>query len=432
MKFTASIASELKAIFSFVTASSQYRDHTALKFVKISADSIAQQVTILATSLDRNVRFTCPAEVTYRGELLYNWQDLIALIKKSKRRNYYPAMEFNLHQVKLSGVQTKIDLHPDPNEFKCFSFPSSELVGASSGSNDWTTVLFEDLEFAVNRVKYAASNDEFKQVLTGIYFDSRDGGRATCTDGHRLVTVKTGIPVAVPFSIKASLFDDSKKDKLSVTALLSKLQGSQSDGDVEIGCSGRNVFFKRDLETCSFEVSVTNLTEDYGRYPNYSQLIPNKFHHGISFDRAEMISAIEKLIPIVAAQDDVMATLSYDWNDGCFQLTASGLPITGVRLSTVNHEFKLQWLKPSGVSIEGKAWFEQGRGISFDVNYFHDALTATVDSQLTLVANSEKSPLILSGREGETHLLMPIQFREPERSKHFDLIKKFKAHFPVA
>ena len=420
MKFTANIASELKAIFSFVAASSGYRDHEALKFVKISADSIAQQVTILATSLDRNVRFTCPAEVQYSGELLYNLQDLIALIKKSKRRNYYPAMEFNLHQVQLSGVQTKINLHPDPNEFKCFSFPSSELVGATSGSDGWTTVLLDNLDFAVNRVMYAASADEFKQVLTGIYFDSRDGGRATCTDGYRLVTVKTGIPVAVPFSIKASLFDDSKKDKLSLTRLLKGLQEHAEDyeGEIKIGCEGRNVFFTSKLKDRSFEVSVRNLTHDYGSYPNYSQLIPNQFTKGMTFDRSAMLEAVEKIKPYASANGSAAATLSYDYDKACFYLTADGLPISGIRISKA-------YLKGDS------SWFPEDRGISFDVDYFDDALRATVDEVLSLDANTEQSPLILSGREGETHLLMPIAFNEPRRSTHFNLVKKFKSHFPA-
>ncbi len=403
MKFTADIASQLRSIVSFISASSHARDHEITKAIHLIADMDRQSVTVRATSLDRFISYTVSADVSQSGEAWYTGADLVSLIKKNKSR-YPGAMSFASGSVSC-GVQQTLKLIPD---VKPIEFPSI----ANVAGDGWSSIAVSELAKAVNSVGHAVSDDPTRQVLTGIRFD----GNATACDGHVLSTIKTSFEPATPFTIPASVFKD-KSDKKDLFSLLAALGRNQ----VDIGFDGEYIHFTDHAEKSEFTVSIYGLLN---QYPNYKQLIPNRFNHNIVVSREKFLASLEAIKPIAkAGKENCMVTLSGSTTksgeqDG-FYLTTKALPIAGVR--TEAH------LKQN--SRGEMAWFESG-GLTVDVDYLINAIESCRDPIVTISANTETSPVVISSQDGEIHLIMPIQRREPDRSNHFSMVETLKAHFP--
>src|SRR5207302_2083497 len=121
-----------------------------------------------------------------------------------------------------------------------------------------------ELKDAIEQTVIAASNDEGRPVLTGVYVQL-NGGKATlaATDGHRLA-VKTLTVQAEPGEGETIVIPARALSELSRI-----LKGGDDGIEVTVGSQKNQVFFKtREIELMS------RLIE--GTYPNYQQVIPGQ------------------------------------------------------------------------------------------------------------------------------------------------------------
>ncbi len=147
------------------------------------------------------------------------------------------------------------------------------------------TLTAEMLAKNLSRSVYAATKDEVRPVMSGVYFDfSTDSLSIVASDGHKLVrnrdySVKTEVPTT---------FILPKKPANLLKAVLEK-----DPGDVVITFDTQRAVF-----TYGDGTLYCRLIE--GKYPNYNSIIPRNNPNELIMDRKLLLSALRRTTPFAA------------------------------------------------------------------------------------------------------------------------------------
>jgi len=195
----------------------------------------------------------------------------------------------------------------------------------------------EILRHSLQQVVVAASNDDARPVLTGVYFNSFEGKLyVVATDSYRLaekllMPAKNDTNILVP----ATAIQD-----------LLRIIGDYS-GQVTISYDDQQVRFEAgDIEL------VARLIE--GKYPDYRQLIPKKFATSITVEKSELTN-ITKVSALFARESagSITMNVSEEKQDVSIHSVASQLgentasaaaKVTGSGVVTVNSRYLLEAL----------------------------------------------------------------------------------------
>jgi DNA polymerase III subunit beta len=242
----------------------------------------------------------------------------------------------------------------------------------------------------------ACSQDESKQVLTGVYLKVEpERLEFAATDGHRL-----GIVEVYPNDANSA---DGESDAESVAnpsmgsfevtvpakALreLEKMLGSGQDED-RLGLQleqGQVVFGwgDRKLTTRTLE----------GKYPDYRLLIPKQFQRQITLDRKQLLSALERIA--VLADKTNLVKFSIDSASQSIALSVESQDLGSGRESLAG--------QVSGADLD----------IAFNIKYLMDGLKTLLTQEITISLNGPLEPVILTPLGGVkmTYLVMPVQLR---------------------
>jgi DNA polymerase III subunit beta len=237
---------------------------------------------------------------------------------------------------------------------------------------DWK-INCKEFKEGLHQIVLAASSDEARPVLTGVYLHTVNGVLfAVATDSYRLAEVKlTNTSQEIELLIPAS----------AVQELLRVLG---DEGEVLVSHDDQQALFKtKDIEL------VTRLID--GQYPDYRKLIPRSFKTKAVLPKAELAS-ITKVSSLFARESAGSITLNIDSKEKLITIhsiasqlgenTASATAeVTGDGSVTLNSRYLLEAL---GVL--------QGDEVSFS---FNDKLDPIVRKE------SENS--------GYTHVIMPLK-----------------------
>ena len=241
----------------------------------------------------------------------------------------------------------------------------------------------------------ACSQDESKQVLTGVYLKVEpDRLEFAATDGHRL-----GIVEVYPNESETTKgestepADSEHKGSFEVTvpakALreLEKMLGSGQEGD-KLGLQleqGQVVFGwgERKLTTRTLE----------GKYPDYRLLIPKQFQRQITLDRKQILSALERIA--VLADSTNLVKFSIDSASQSIDLSVESQDRGSGKESLP--------AQISGADLD----------IAFNIKYLMDGLKTLPTQEITINLNGPLEPVILTPLGGikMTYLVMPVQLR---------------------
>jgi DNA polymerase III subunit beta len=242
----------------------------------------------------------------------------------------------------------------------------------------------------------ACSQDESKQVLTGVYLKVEpDRLEFAATDGHRLGIVEVYPNDADPAdgeSDAASVANPSMGSfEVTVPAKalreLEKMLGSGQDED-RLGLQleqGQVVFGwgDRKLTTRTLE----------GKYPDYRLLIPKQFQRQITLDRKQLLSALERIA--VLADKTNLVKFSIDSASQSIALSVESQDLGSGRESLAG--------QVSGADLD----------IAFNIKYLMDGLKTLLTQEITISLNGPLEPVILTPLGGVkmTYLVMPVQLR---------------------
>jgi DNA polymerase-3 subunit beta len=242
--------------------------------------------------------------------------------------------------------------------------------------NDGVTLKLPAREFkkALSQVVFAASSDDARPVLTGVYFHSKDGEVVVAaTDSYRLAENKlTKNKASVDFLVPAS----AASDMLRII--------SDNDEEVVITHDDQQVLFQSGDVTL-----VARLIE--GNYPDYVKLIPAKFATTAKLKRADFIN-ITKVSSLFARESAGSITINADGD-------AKQVSINAVASQLGENTAKAE------AEVKGSG------EVTLNSRYLIDALNAFSGEDIEFCFNGKLEPCILrSAAEPKyMHLIMPLR-----------------------
>lgn len=319
-----------------------------------------QTLRVTGTDLDLTVRTELEVEVLEEGRTAVPGR----LVTEAARK--LPAGAVVLAtaegEVELSGGGPRFRFRElAVDDFPVLAEPS--LGGALEVDGD-------DFLGALDQVVVAASRDDARPVLTGVYFESTDAGlRLVATDSYRLAL--RDLPgVRAP---AAGLVPVRALRELGRTVGSKKMQIAISSREACFG-SSRGTLTVRLIE---------------GSFPNYRQLLPSTYPNRLTASRDELLQAIDRAA--LVAEDHIPIRL---------QLEPGGVELSVSR---------------QGVGGETEHVAADYRGeemtIAFNSRYLNDGVQAVQEDRVVLDVVDPLKPGVIRGGEGEEYLylLMPVR-----------------------
>lgn len=237
----------------------------------------------------------------------------------------------------------------------------------------------EKLQLGVNSTFFAVGSDEFRPVMTGIYFDITAGTVVmVASDGRKLSrTTFTDINVKEQ---RAAFILPSKPAGL-LKNILPKTQGM-----VQIEFDARYAVFQ--LPTYRIE---SRLLE--GRYPNYNSVIPQDNPYHLTFDRQQLISVLRR-VSVFSDSSNNQVKLTID--PGRVLFTAQDIDFSTSAEESIECDYQ-------GGHLE----------IAFNGNYFLETLNNLSSQNVSIdLGDSSRAGVVqpIEQTEGSSQLmlLMPV------------------------
>ncbi len=256
------------------------------------------------------------------------------------------------------------------NGIEADDFP---LMPAISSAASWK-VPTADFKSALSKVVFAASADDARPVLTGVYFKSAGGEvNVAATDSYRLAEAKVGKSASdVEFLVPGGAINDLLRiisdNEKEVVVKHDDQQVQFSSGDVTL---------------------VARLIE--GTYPDYKKLIPTKFATTARLSRDDFLG-VTKVSALFARESAGSVTVSVSKASGQLSINAVAAQLGE---NTAKADAK--------VSGDGE--------VTLNSRYLAEALGAFSADEVEFCFNGKLEPCVLrSLKEADyLHLIMPLR-----------------------
>lgn len=241
---------------------------------------------------------------------------------------------------------------------------------AEAGLEGAVTVDGDAFGAALDQVSVAASTDDARPVLTGVYFENEGGTlRLVATDSYRLAV--RDVP-----SVEADL------SGLVPVRALRELGRSVGAPKLQVSIDGREATFASERGTLT-----ARLIE--GTFPNYRQLIPESYPARLEVERQALLDAIDRAS--LVAEDHIPVRLK--------------LQQGGVELSVTRQDV-------GGETEHVEASYDGDEmTIAFNSRYLNDGVSAVQHETVRLDVLDPLKPGLLRGGDDEDflYLLMPVR-----------------------
>ncbi len=326
--------------------------------------TVDNQLYIAATNLDVAISETIGAKVTKEGSITVParlMQDYIASL---------PASTLVL-EVKENKLTMTTDHHNSSiNGTPADDFP---VMPSITGGSDLTLVA-EEFKTALSQVLFAASGDDSRPVLTGVYLHSSEGQLiAAATDSYRLAEKKItkydkDIALLIPASSLQEVLRVMRDDSGSVSIKYDEQQVIFTIGTIEL---------------------VSRLIE--GKYPDYKRLLPASAETTVLIKRQDL-QEITKVSSLFAREAAGGITMSASEDSG-------ELSIRSIASQVGENNAVAEG------TITGEAT------ITLNSRYVLDALGAFHGSEILVSINGKLDPCILTDPKNNDylHVVMPVK-----------------------
>jgi DNA polymerase-3 subunit beta len=322
------------------------------------------RLSIAATNLDIGITHFIGSKIEKEGSITVPaklMQDFVSNLPDSVLK-----LELNDNKLHISTDQYQSTI----NGIAADEFP---VMPAITNGNP-LKIPAKSFKQALHQVVFAASPDDSRPVLTGVYFHTKgDEVVVAATDSYRLAEKKldkskTPIEVLVPAT--------AANDLLRI-----------------IGDTDKEIIITHDDQQVLFQVGdialVARLIE--GNYPDYRKLIPTKFATVATLKRADFIN-ITKVSSLFARESAGSVTIKVDSSDNQVSINA-----VASQLGENTAKAKAQ-VKGSGE-------------VTLNSRYLIEALNAFSSEEIDFCFNGKLEPCILRGSTDSKylHLVMPLR-----------------------
>jgi DNA polymerase III subunit beta len=361
--------------------------HPVLANIKIAATSDPELIQLTGFDLSLGIQTSFGAQVEDEGVLTLPAKLLADIVAKLPSGEITIDDEAGENLVTITSACGRYQVRGMSAE----EFPELPSIEQGETNQLSATAFIDGLKGSL----VACSQDESKQVLTGVYLKVEpERLEFAATDGHRL-----GIVEVYPNSLAESSAENAEPVEKATTSSfevtvpakalreLEKMLGTGQEGD-RLGLQleqGQVVFGwgERKLTTRTLE----------GKYPDYRLLIPKQFQRQITLDRKQLLSALERTA--VLADQTNLVKFSIDSAKQSIDLSVESQDRGSGRESLA--------AQISGADLD----------IAFNIKYLMDGLKTLLTQEITINLNGPLEPVILTPLGGVkmTYLVMPVQLR---------------------
>jgi DNA polymerase-3 subunit beta len=329
-----------------------------------------QGLQLTATNLEIGIRQMIPAEVQEEGGITVPARLLTDFVSSHPNEPLSMALDKKTQSLSLRSAKFDASIRGiDPADFPPVpSGVEGRRVKIDQG----------ELRDAIEQTVIAASSDEGRPVLTGVYVQL-NGAKATfaATDGHRLA-VKT-----LPVTGEASDADTVVIPARALTELSRILKVGGDPIDVTVGPQKNQVYFKTgDVELMS------RLIE--GTYPNYQQVIPGQSTTTIIAKTQDLLFTT-KMVSLFSK--DAANVIKFKTEGNKLTLTANTSEV-GQNIADV--EAKIE-----GLDLQ----------VAFNSKYLLDVLAVLGTDEVQLGFTGPLNPGIVRpvGKDDYLYIIMPVR-----------------------
>lgn len=369
MKFTVDRDSLTSALNAASRALSNKTPMPILTGVKVEATYENVVVTTSNGDLSMQVTITEGIKVDKPGTQVIPGRFFIEIIRKMTADSIaIESMDDNLINIRagqsdftLNGLEN--ELYPDI----VFSTLSNPII-----------LKVEELRALVGQTNFATSLLENRPILTGVLFDIEGNKlKAVATDSYRLAQKEVELNISY----------DAKQIVVPRRTLeeLSRILGV--DAQIELFVADNKIIFK--FNNVLFQ---SRLLE--GRYPETNKLIPAEFPIEVTFNKNELIGAIERASLLHLAGKDSIVKLKLQKN-GSVKITSHTSEIGKV----------VEEVTPTATLSESEF------NIAFSSKYVVEALRVFESNEVTMYFTGVVKPFIMKGEldEGVLQLVLPVR-----------------------
>ena len=360
--------------------------HPILSNLLVTADEVTNKISLTGFDLNLGIQTSFDATVSQSGAITIPSRLLSEIV--SKLPNESPV------SLTVEELSDNILLKSERGSFNIKGIPSDDypkLPFVESG----TSLEIDPSSFlqALKMTIFSSSNDESKQLLTGVNFKFKKSIlESAATDGHRLAVILNNDQDLNPQDNS----DDLKESDFNLSVTIP----TRSLREIEklVSCKSHEnlikLFYdKGQVVFISANQIITTRTLE-GTYPNYSQLIPDSFSKVFKFNRNSFIESLERIAVLADQQSSVV---KINLNDDRYASISADAQDIG------NAE-ELLPVTYSGEKLE----------IAFNVKYLLEGLRVISSENVLLKCNLSTTPAVLVPDDNITsftYLVMPVQVR---------------------
>jgi DNA polymerase-3 subunit beta len=326
--------------------------------------TIKNRLSIAATNLDIAITHNIGSKVSQEGAIT---------VPARLMQEFVSSLPPGVIDLKVEDNKLHISAEKYQSTINGVSAEEFPVMPAIADGQAWS-IAGTTFKKALQQVIFAASSDEARPVLTGVYLHSVAGKRyMVATDSYRLAEKNLGKQtVDTALLLPASALQD----------LLRIL--SEADETVEVLHDEQQVrFHVGDVEL------VTRLIE--GNYPDYKKLIPSSFATTATLARSELMN-ITKVSSLFARESAGSITIHVNEADKSVSIKAIASQL-GENTAAAEAEVK------------------GGGDITLNSRYLLEALHAMTGDEVSLCFNGKLEPCVLKSAADTDylHLIMPLK-----------------------
>jgi DNA polymerase III subunit beta len=327
--------------------------------------TVSGRVSLAATNLDIAITQYVGAKVSEEGAIT---------VPARLMQDFVGSLPGGVIDLKLDEYRLHIATDQYNSVINGVSAEDFPIMPTIESGKTWT-IASGVLKKALAQVIMAASTDEARPVLTGVYLHTVDGKLyMAATDSYRLAEKEL------------MAYDGEPVEMLVPVNAMQDLSRIVSDfeGDVSVTSDEQQVLFQvGDVEL------VTRLIE--GRYPDYRKLIPESFATSATLKKADFMN-VTKVSSLFARESAGSITINID--EGARELS----------IKSVASQLGENTAK-AAAEVTGDG------AITLNSRYLMDALHALSGDDVVFSFNGKLEPTVIRdpGASDYTHIVMPLK-----------------------
>ncbi len=327
------------------------------------------RVRLVATDLDVTISSVVEAKVVRTGSSTLPAKKLQSIVREVA----IPELDFEVDDRMVCVIRA------GPSQFKLNGLSAEEFPPQPTFADRKPIILPQGkLKGMLKRTAFAASTEESRYVLNGLFFSLKDHKiTAVATDGRRLALSEEEVDIGP--QAHAEFIIPSK-----AVAELERLL--QEEGSMELRYSENLAVFTLHFEKGGQTLIITKLVD--GTYPNYQQVIPRECRERITLPREEFMQALRRA-EIMTSDKNSAVKLNFSRNQ--LVITANA-PEVGEARETLSLNYK-------GADF----------AIAFNPNFLVQALRALDVDEVYFELNDELSPGVLKINGPFLYVIMPMR-----------------------